>query len=138
MKKVILLVMVAVMLIAAAGSINIKRFTVINKSGHQLYIDLVGQEFGTPYYLPIPEGSRARPNTVVWTILEDLYAVDVWYESEDDLYSCLVSSDPQFYLDIYRNTRLIVTKCAAVPPKGEPSMVKWPPWNEANWFKYVY
>ena len=138
MKKVLLLVMIAVLLIGAADALNIKRFTVINKSGHPLYIDMVGQEFGAIHWLPIPEGSRARPKTVVWTVLEDLYAIDIWYETEDDLYSCLASDDPQFYLDIYRNTRLVVSECASYPPKGEPSMVKWPPWNEANWFKYIY
>ena len=77
--KILLLLIVAALLIAAAG-IHLVRFTVVNKSGEELFIKLEdGKKSGNQsyYFLTIPVGTRSDPETLVYTLMPDVYKTRV-------------------------------------------------------------
>ena len=120
MKKVMLLVLtvmlLSALLMASGPSLRIVKLTVINKSGNEVMIKLVGSDVGKQfYYLTIPAGSKDWPTVEVFTVLEDVYERTTWY-GEGDVSQCVgLSSSGQLVMD--RNTRLVFTPCNYVPKR---------------------
>ena len=100
MKKLLIVVVLLGLLLAASMPIKLVRLTVVNKSGYEASIKLEGlfdeivwqvnsnekikqvYQSTTPllYYLhPIPVGDRDAPTLKVWTIVPDWYDASVDY-----------------------------------------------------------
>jgi len=104
MKKVILLIFVGVMLVAAANSIAIRKLTVKNHAGEPVYLELQGlsydfkdKEYDSPawgqyhYLTTEPPSYLDQQGNVVYleeesiklfTLLRDKYTVNIIYNSE--------------------------------------------------------
>jgi hypothetical protein len=136
MKKVMLLVLtvmlVSAFLMASGPTMDIKRLTVINKSGNDVMIKLEGSDIGQQfYYLTIPAGTKEWPTVQDYTVLEDIYKRTTWY-GEGDNAQCVGWSSTG-WLNMGRNVRLVFTPCYTDPPNaGEPTMEK------VVYYKYAY
>jgi len=77
--KILILLIVAALFTSAAG-IHLSRFTVVNKSGEELFIKMdEGKKPGNQsyYYLTIPKGTKSDPVTMVYTLIPDVYKTRV-------------------------------------------------------------
>lgn len=137
MKKVILVLLVAMMVMAVAAPIKLVRLRVINKSGYPIKVQLAGKEFHQPYYLSIDKGTRAYPQENVYTIIPDKYNTKVYFESEGGLKLCVSEVVPVYFndweaekvvYDFRRNSKLVVTECGYPPPNLGDHMVNMYKW----------
>lgn len=155
MKKLIwLLPLLALFIMGGSKPLQLVRFTVINKSGSEIAIqlnavpqvccnkaDTVEGEF---YYLPIEKGTREVPVVKVFTINKDTYNMWLFYISTyDPVYGFKCNPTVPNRLTAARNLRLVVLPCDQLPTGpsvelpfgtittgkrvGEPSMWKYIP-----------
>ncbi len=118
MKKVMLLVLtvmlVSAVLMASGPTLDIKKLTIINKSGNDVMIKLEGSDVGQQfYYLTIAAGTKEWPTVEVFTVLEDIYKRTTWY-GEGDNAAC-VGWKSTGWLNMGRNVRLVFTPCYSTP-----------------------
>lgn len=96
----------------AVSSKLLVRFTVINKSGMDIAVQMIGNDSDVFYYLPVPEGSRLIPTLSYFTILRDSYRVQVFYlETYDPVYGFRCGGSAAVELQATHNTRLVVKEC---------------------------
>ena len=154
MKKVMLLVLtvmlISAFLMASGPTLDMKRLTIINKSGNEVMIKLEGSDIGKQfYYLTIAAGTKEWPTTEVFTVLEDVYKRTTWYGEGT---AACVGVSSTGWLVMARNVRLVFTPCYSVPLRtiesydaytnkmvytrvtnaGEPTMEK------VVYYKYAY
>jgi len=125
-----ILALLAFMLVAPSSPTVVKlvRLTVVNKAGLDIEIRLTSamdEEFG--YYLRVPEGERDFPTEKVFTVIQDIYKMNVYYmELWDPVYGYDCGGSSSETVDITRNVRIVVHECTYTPPNaGEPSMLKY-------------
>ena len=79
-KKLLIISLLAVLLIAASSSYTkLYRLTIINKSGMEMAISLLGEDDSHQYYLRVPEGDRRSPTETIFTIVPDTYSINAYY-----------------------------------------------------------
>ena len=86
MKKVTIILLIAILastLLMAAAPLRLVRLTVINKSGHTIYMKLEGLKSEQFYYLTIPKGTKSSPNESTYTLVQDVYDRTTWYGPGD-------------------------------------------------------
>ncbi len=142
MKKLIwLLPLLALFVMGGSEPLQLVRFTVINKSGSEIAIQLnavpkvccnkADTKEGEFYYLPVEEGSKEVPTVKVFTIAKDTYNMWLFYISTyDPVYGFECSSTAPNRLSAARNLRLVILPCDELPNPwaiGEPSMWKYTP-----------
>ena len=129
MRKILLIIsLLAVLLIAASSSYTkLYRLTIINKSGMDLAISLLGVDDNNQYYLRVPEGDRRSPTETIFTIVPDTYSINAYYiEPWDPVYGYTCNDPGGKTLEAERNIRLTFTECNYTPRNGgEPSMWKF-------------
>ena len=129
MRKILLIIsLLAVLLIAASSSYTkLYRLTIINKSGMDLAISLLGEDDNNQYYLRVPEGDRRSPTETIFTIVPDTYSINAYYiEPWDPVYGYTCNDPGGKTLVAERNIRLTFTECDYTPRNGgEPSMWKF-------------
>jgi len=129
MRKILLVIsMLATLLIAASSSYTkLYRLTIINKSGMDLAISLLGEDDNNQYYLRVPEGDRRSPTETIFTIVPDTYSINAYYiEPWDPVYGYTCNDPGGKTLEAERNIRLTFTECNYTPRNGgEPSMWKF-------------
>ena len=123
MKKVslILLAVLAIsLLLMAVAPLRLVRLNVINKSGHVVYMKLVGSSVGDQfYYLTIDKGSKELPSASTFTLVQDIYDRTTWYGPGEGFCEGWESSGE---LIATKNLKLTFTPCGEVPKTyGEPS-----------------
>ena len=84
----LLIVLLAGLAVVAADNGKLVRLTVINKSGYELGIRLVGEDPVVDfYYLTVPEGDRSDPTTEIFTLPPMEYNMVAEYiETYDPVY----------------------------------------------------
>lgn len=136
MKRVILLTLILSFLLIAAGGPTEKglvRFTVINKSGEELFIHLQNTTDCfwecIIYNFTIPVGTKTEPYVKEFTISRDIYNMTVSYVREWDpvyTYSPCADTTTPTRLMALRNIRINFSQCTQFPPiRGERSMDKY-------------
>ena len=129
MKKTLLIIaLLALLLIAARASYTkLYRLTIINKSGMELAISLLGEDDNNQYYLRVPAGDRRSPTETTFTLVPDTYSIKPYYiESWDPVYGYSCDDPGAKTLVAERNIRLTFTECNYTPRNGgEPSMWKF-------------
>lgn len=127
-KKLLIISLLAVLLIAASSSYTkLYRLTIINKSGMEMAISLLGEDDSHQYYLRVPEGDRRSPTETIFTIVPDTYSINAYYiEPWDPVYGYTCNDPGGKTLEAERNIRLTFTECNYTPRNGgEPSMWKF-------------
>jgi len=127
-KKLLIISLLAVLLIAASSSYTkLYRLTIINKSGMEMAISLLGEDDSYQYYLRVPEGDRRSPTETIFTIVPDTYSINAYYiEPWDPVYGYTCNDPGGKTLEAERNIRLTFTECNYTPRNGgEPSMWKF-------------
>ena len=129
MRKILLIIsLLAVLAIAASSSYTkLYRLTIINKSGMDLAISLLGEDDNNQYYLRVPSGDRRSPTETTFTIVPDTYSIKPYYlEPWDPVYGYTCSDPGAKTLVAERNMRLTFTECDYTPRNGGvPSMWKF-------------
>jgi hypothetical protein len=139
--------LLTLLLISADRPVDTIRFTVINKSGMDIAIQLRANDYenifskdilrGELYYLTILEGDREHPNFKIFDIQKDTYVMQVYYiETYDPVYGFKCATPAPNPMIAQRNIRLVVLPCDFTPgPKqvGEPSMRKYLPFSVAQY-----
>ena len=134
MRKPLLFVALLSLLLApllmAAEPVNLIRFTLINKSGIDIAVQLFSADYENVYYLKVPEGSRQYPTTKTFTIAKDIYQMQVFYiETYDPVYGYSCGNAPPTTLFATRQMKVVLTECGELPPnRGEPTMMKYWYW----------
>lgn len=122
-----LLALLAVFLISASEP-RLVRLTVINGSDLPIALQLIGQEEEEMYYLPVGEGSVSGPQEKVFTIIEDVYALQLYYvETWDPVYGFQCDTPAPSLLRATRNMRVVVKDCDRTPRfSKEVNLLKLP------------
>ena len=79
MKKALILIALLAVFVTGADGRDLARLTVINKSGMDIAIQLIGPDFEQFYYLRIPEGDHILPATKTFTIEKAIYSMQLFY-----------------------------------------------------------
>jgi len=120
--------LLAMVLIAASSAYTkLYRLTIINKSGMEMAISLLGEDNNNQYYLRVPAGDRRSPTETIFTLVPDAYSINAYYiEPWDPVYGCTCNDPGGKTLVAERNIRLTFTECNYTPRNGgEPSMWKF-------------
>lgn len=121
------------LLLVSAKPLDLRRLTVVNKSGLPLGIRLdairskADQDCDLFYYLTVPQGDREIPAVKEFTIAPDQYAIQVYYiETYDPVYhwSCVSPAAGTFTMS--HDSRLTFLECQRIPLRaGEPTQAKF-------------
>lgn len=103
----LLALLVAQQFTTLANKLTLVRVTVINKSGHVVYLKMQGTDTDAFYYIVIKEGTKLEPSVKVYRIVVDEYQRTTW--SCDGIKS-------EGTLAITRNMRLIFASCGDITP----------------------
>ena len=129
MRKMLLIISLLAVLVIAASSAYTKlyRLTIINKSGMEMAIGLLGEDDNNQYYLRVPAGDRRSPTETIFTLVPDTYSINAYYiEPWDPVYGYTCNDPGGKTLVAERNIRLTFTECNYTPRNGgEPSMWKF-------------
>jgi hypothetical protein len=129
MRKILLIISLLAILLIAASSAYTKlyRLTIINKSGMDMAISLLGEDDNNQYYLRVPAGDRRSPTETIFTLVPDTYSINAYYiEPWDPVYGYTCNDPGGKTLVAERNIRLTFTECNYTPRNGgEPSMWKF-------------
>jgi len=132
MKRTLLIGVLLILFLTSANPIGLVRLTVVNKSGLPLGIrlDQINPETDQQalfYYLTVAKGQDNRPAEKSFTIVRQLYTMQVYYiEIHDPVYGYKCASPTSGKLEAVRNTRLVFLKCRYTPPNaGEPGQGKF-------------
>lgn len=129
MKKALLIISIfSLLLIGAKDPLGLIRFTVINKSEHEVAIRLEGIEDDELfYYLTIPEGDKDNPTIKIFTIQRDVYKMQVYYVATyDPVYGWPCPQPKSNNLIALKNLRINFGPCNEIPPNvGVPWMMKF-------------
>lgn len=127
-KSFLMVTLLSILLIGASTEpVKLIRLTVINKAGLGIEISMTGKYQEGSYYLRVPEGDRSSPTLKVFTIIPDIYSMQVYYdELWDPVYGYSCSSRSQS-VDATRTTKIVFLECTLSPPNvGEPpSIIKF-------------
>jgi hypothetical protein len=124
MKKALLIIsLLTVTLIAASSSYTkLYRLTIVNKSGMELAISLLGEDDNNQYFLRVPEGDRRSPSEATFTLVPDTYTIKAYYiEPWDPVYGYTCSDPGGKTLIAELNLRLTFTECNYRPRNGGES-----------------
>lgn len=124
MRKLVLIIsMLALLLIAASPSYTqLYRLTIINKSGMELAISLLGEDDNNQYFLRVPAGDRRSPSEITFTIMPDTYSIQPYYiEPWDPVYGYTCNDPGAKTLEAERNIRITFTECDYRPRNGGES-----------------
>ena len=128
-KTTLIISLLAILLIAASSEYtkDLYRLTIINKSGMEMAISLIGEDDNNIYFLRVPAGDRRSPTETIFTIVPDTYSIKPYYiEPWDPVYGYTCSDPGAKTLIAERNMRLTFTECNYIPRNGgEPSMWKF-------------
>jgi hypothetical protein len=114
-----------------------QRLTVINKSGVEIFIQLVGitqsttecDDFDYFYGLTIPEGTREQPTVREFTVYRDVYEMTVFYvETWDPVYGYLQCGGKReaVELNMFKNQKLNFPECEIFyGTQDELTLLKW-------------
>ena len=139
--------LLALLLVAGSEPVNPIRFTVINKSGMDIAVQLKGSSKacatknetveGAFYYLPVAEGTREKPTLKTFIIERDTYVMQVFYmETYDPVYGFKCDPTKPNPMIAARNIRLVILPCGEFPcSPGEPTMWKYIPFPVTQFFK---
>lgn len=126
MRRILILVSLAAILLMGAKGAKVRELTIRNKSGAPLAVSLWGEEQARVYYFHVPVGDRVSPTDTTFSIPIDKYRMRVFYLEESLSYAgseCRTSQDGTLILT--RNIRVTVLECDRRPPNnGEPGMYK--------------
>lgn len=127
MRRTILAIALASLLLNGAKPLKLYRFTVINKAGMEIAIQLVGEEFGQFYYLRLPEGDTDAPAGQTFTLIPDTYSMQVYYlELWDPVYGASCSDAAAPALEVDRNLQMVFLECGVTPRHaGETPYLKF-------------
>ena len=129
MRKMLLIISLLAVLGIAASSAYTKlyRLTIINKSGMEMAIGLLGEDDNNQYYLRVPAGDRRSPTETIFTLVPDTYSINAYYiEPWDPVYGYTCNDPGGKTLVAERNIRLTFTECNYTPRNGgEPTMWKF-------------
>jgi len=152
MKKALLILsFLSTLLIGADIQNNTARFTIVNKTGMDIAVQLTNFETDPEdklfYYLKVEAGDDGAPSTKAFDIEKDSYLLQLFYlETYDPVYGYKCDTEQPTKLFLFRNTRLTFLPCGfdACSP-GEPSMRKLsyklvaPPWLiQKRILKWIY
>ena len=127
MRRILIIISLLSLLLIGAKGENLRRLTVINKSGTPIaiYLRTPGQ-LDRVYYLPVPKGDRQMPTEVTFTIVPDEYRMRVYYLEEAPShtgYECNDSVSSTLWM--VRNIRITILECdRRIPNIGDPGMYK--------------
>jgi hypothetical protein len=127
MKRGLLLIALISLLLTGAKPIKLVRFTIVNKAGMEIAVQMDGEEHQQFYYLRLPEGDAATPAVQTFTLVPDTYSLQVYYlELWDPVYgaSCTDAAAPS--LELNRNTQMVFLECGVSPRHpGETPLLKF-------------
>jgi hypothetical protein len=139
-KALLILCIMSLFLIGAKEPIAVARFTIINKSGMDIAVQLTNfktdPEDKLFYYLKVEAGENETISQKTFIIEKDSYFLQLFYlETYDPVYGYRCDTQQPTKLFFFRNTRITFLPCGfnACSP-GEPSMRKFapklvaPPW----------
>jgi hypothetical protein len=128
MKKSLWVILLLSLLLVSASPARLVRFDVINKSGLPVALRLNGKALGKFYYLRIPQGNRASPVEMSFTVATDLYITQVYYLEPEQSQDGLRCKQPRpTKLNLIHNVHLVMLECTRQPVyTGEPFMLKFP------------
>lgn len=149
MKKVtmlLLVVLLASMLLMAQAPMRLVRVTVINKSGHTIFMKLTGIQSDQFYYLTVPKGTKSSPEVTDYTLVQDVYERETWYGPGDSECEGWKTSGQLF---VTKQLKLTFVPCGTVPVRRvgiDPVTGNWlyavnygePSWGEKiSYFKWT-
>ena len=128
MKRVLFVVaLISFLLLSGAKPMKLVRFTIVNKAGMEIAVQMEGEEREQFYYLRLPAGDTDTPAVETFTLVPDTYSLQVYYmELWDPVYgaSCTDAVAPS--LELNRNTRMVFLECGVSPRRpGETSLLKF-------------
>jgi hypothetical protein len=132
MKSKVWIVLFLALVLIAAEPVKLYQLTIINKSGMDLGIQLLGTEDDEHYYyLIVPEGDKDFPTEKTYTIVPDLYNMRVFYiETYDPVYGFKCRQPQPNQLLLTRNIKVVFLPCNEFPRNvGEASMRKYLPFS---------
>ena len=95
MKKILILLVVALLLLAPMPGVKLVRFTLVNKSGYDVNVWMTGVDKGQRYFLQLPldklcdnngfncqvtGGDKLHPLEQVYTVIPDTYYLTIQYQ----------------------------------------------------------
>jgi hypothetical protein len=131
MKKNLLLLALAALLLISADPRGEAALTIVNKSGLPIALSMQGIEEEEIYYLSVVEGSIEAPSEKTYFVVKDIYMAQVLYiETWDPVYGFQCAGAAPIQLNAMRNTKVIIFPCSTVPPNRgeEPHILKYFPW----------
>lgn len=153
MKKIVLLIAVlSMILVASSEPYPTIRFTVVNKSGMDIAVQLRSKAKPCAkcadttesrfYYLTVLEGTREKPTEKTFIIDRDTYGMQLFYiETWDPVYGFECGSTTPNALLATRNIRMTVLPCDELPARcalGERGYWKYIPFPVTEYFKRVW
>ncbi|MFM8320585.1 MAG: hypothetical protein ACKOC5_06675 [Chloroflexota bacterium] len=151
MKKVLVMIALLAMMVIASSEPNPTiRFTVVNKSGMDIAVQLRNPgrvcmncaDSTDPkfYYLPVLSGDREMPNAKNFFIEKETYQMQVFFiETWDPVYGFECDTTIPAVLQAARNIRLTILPCEATFRKlGEGGMWKFMPYMAEGYFKRIW
>jgi hypothetical protein len=151
MKKHIFLATILILslfLIAGSAPMPTIRLTLVNKSGMDIAVQLMGQDQvyanksdvrrGQFYYLTVLKGTKEEPTIKHFDIEQNTYGMQLFYlETWDPVYGFQCGRTTPNALIAEHNLRLTVLPCTEYPcSRGEPTMWKYTP-HPIMRFNYV-
>ena len=124
-------IVILALLLLSADTLRLVQLTIINKGDKPIGVRMTGLHTETFYYLTIPAGSQLAPTERSYTVVTDLYTVQVLYlEYWDPVYGFSCASGISQQVALVHNTRLVFLQCGRTPPnRGEPTMRKFWSWR---------
>jgi hypothetical protein len=125
MKRTLLVIALVSLLLSGAKRLKLYRFTIINKAGMEIAVQLDGDELGQFYYLTIPTGDAASPAKRTFTLVPDTYAMQVYYlELWDPVYGASCNDAAAPALEVDRNLQMVFLECGVTPrrPGDNPQL----------------
>ena len=128
MKRFIPFLLLLSLLLVSANQVRLVSFDVINKSGGKIAISMNGKSVEKFYYLRIPAGTREEPAETHFTVVSDVYTMQMYYFEPEVIVRYLRCKQPKpVNLSFAHDVRLVVLECIHEPIyTGEPYMYKFP------------
>jgi hypothetical protein len=127
MKRVLLAIALASLLLSAAKPARLVRFTIINKAGMPIAVQMEGEQREQFYYLRLPAGETASPAVQTFTLIPDTYSLQVYYlELWDPVYGSACTDAAAPSLELNRSIQMVFLECGVAPRRpGEAPILKF-------------
>jgi hypothetical protein len=127
MKRILLAIGLICLLLSAAKPVRLARFTIVNKAGMPIAVQLEGQDQEQFYYLRLPSGDPETPAIQTFTLVPDTYSLQVYYlELWDPVYGASCNEAPATSLELNRNIQMVFKACGVTPRRpGEIPLLKF-------------